>query len=264
MISEERLIVNLMIFRVTIWEIYDVGSGIEYSNIESGIDYNLFYYPYDVKYLFELYQAFIENRYQEKPGICPIELLWQNGEFRVIGRSPESVIVPPEIYTNLVTAKINAEKGAALRKGPTDSYAEIVQIPFATEVLMRGHQSSDLNWINIIYEKDGAKYQGWIKLAELEQFAFVTDLVLPKYYFYFDYYKVNSKSGLRLRKGPSTNDPIILVMPYEGEVEVFGSMVSETQWEKDRKGWVYVNYAGSFGWTSMEYLKAESIQGDDD
>lgn len=58
---------------------------------------------------------------------------------------------------------------------------------------------------------------------------------------------VSTSAGLRLRKGPSTSSSKILTMPYRSEVKVI----------KRENGWAYVDYNGTFGWCSEDYLEFE-------
>ena len=57
-------------------------------------------------------------------------------------------------------------------------------------------------------------------------------------------------SSLRLRKGPSTEDEIILTMPELAEVEVLESL----------DGWDKLTYDGETGYASSDYLSLEKIE----
>lgn len=56
--------------------------------------------------------------------------------------------------------------------------------------------------------------------------------------------QVSTSAGLRLREGPSTSSNKILTMPYLSEVKVI----------ERENGWAYVDYNGTFGWCSEDYL----------
>ena len=58
---------------------------------------------------------------------------------------------------------------------------------------------------------------------------------------------VNAKDGLRLRSGPGTNYEIINLIPD-------GAMIAERGYNNNNHDWLYVQYRGSYGWVSNEFL----------
>src|SRR4051794_29736848 len=56
--------------------------------------------------------------------------------------------------------------------------------------------------------------------------------------------RVTAADGLNLRSGPGTDYDIVLLMPFDAEVEVLSAS----------GGWYQVSYTGKTGWCSGTYL----------
>ena len=77
-----------------------------------------------------------------------------------------------------------------------------------------------------------------------------SDVVLSDTFGYFFHGNVvgTGSSGLRLRKGPTTNDEIITVIPE-------GAEVIEVGYNYGNSDWLFVVYKKQYGWVSAEYLE---------
>ncbi len=144
-----------------------------------------------------------------------------------------------------------ADGGLRLREGPGTSYKQILLIPnYSTVTVTR----TNGDWLYVSY--DDAK--GWVSgefvvFGEVESSATTTtaEVSVVKPAEEYDEGKpmtVKVEDGLRMRAGPGTEYPKILLIPSGAAVVEYGRQA----------GWAYVGYAGARGWVSGEFLEPGS------
>ena len=129
---------------------------------------------------------------------------------------------------NSYKARTTAKSGLNVRTGPSTSYRRVGSYSYNTEITIlqesSGWARTNLGWISINY------------ITRINS-NFMSNSQASGYR--LGRYKVNTKSGLNVRTGPSTSYRI--KKPYKNRT-VFDTNEIKGSWAKTPSGWVNLNY----------------------
>lgn len=143
---------------------------------------------------------------------------------------PPKPALGPNINITLKVTTYNLQ----LREGPSTSHQRVIVIPKGSTVESR---SSSNGWDQVTFQgKSGYAASAYLKESTQEA---PKPVIIKKY----------TIGNLSLRKGPSTSNGLLLIIPK-------GAMVESTS---SANGWDQITYLGTSGYVSSIHLSAEAI-----
>lgn len=145
------------------------------------------------------------------------------------------------------TGRVTARSGLNLRKSATTSSGVIRTIPYNGQVNIKNKNGS---WYYVEYNGSYGyvsddyvqKTSGGSSNSQDSSSNSNTQTQIN------GYGKITARSGLNLRKSASTNSGVIRTIPYNSQVKL-----------KSKSGnWYYVEYSGSIGYVSADYIQKTS------
>ncbi len=155
------------------------------------------------------------------------------------------VYVPPgEVAPDIVADGepiVRTSASTALRAGPSADAYRVSTVPASASLLIKGYNSSK-TWLYVYY--NGSYIFGWVPASAVSGGGSNSNVVEPSSYNSTETVKYVSSNGLNMRVGPSTEHALVTTLAKGSSVKVLSTS----------NGWAYVNYNGTKGWVSAQYL----------